>query len=91
MELIRRDAGLYLSQCLFDNGSMYAAANWLNILKNEDAGGRWADGVNYLLGRSQEKLKDYDQAIEILSDQKLVQSHGNLIRVRMLKELISQL
>ncbi len=91
MELIRRDAGLFLAQCLFDNGSMYASANWLNILKNEDAGGRWSDGVTYLLGRSQEKLKDYDQAIVIFSDPKLEQSHGNLIRVRMLKQLISKL
>lgn len=91
MELIRRDAGLFLAQCMFDNGSMYASANWLNYLKNEDGAERWSDGVTYLLGRSQEKLKDYDLAIEILSDQKLEQSHGNLIRVRMLKQLIAEL
>lgn len=91
MRLIRRDAGLFLAQCLFDNGNMYAAANWLNILKNEDDAARWEDGVTYLLGRCQEKLKDYDRAIEVLSNQKLEQSHGNLIRVRMLKELITTL
>ncbi|MFT5303554.1 MAG: hypothetical protein ACI814_004374, partial [Mariniblastus sp.] len=90
MRLIRRDAGLFLSQCLFDKGNMTAAANWLLILKKEGAG-RWGDGVTYLLGRSHEKLKDYDQAIEVMSDQKLNQSHGNLIRIRMLKELIAKL
>ena len=90
MELIRRDAGLFLSQCLFDNGSMNASANWLNILQDEGAG-RWEDGVTYLLGRSYEKLKEYDQAIEVLENAKLEQSHGNLIRVRMLKQLIETL
>ena len=91
MRLIRRDAGFFLSQCLFDNGSMNASANWLEILRDEEDAERWDDGVTYLLGRSLEKLGEYDRAIEVLSDQKLTQSHGNLIRVRMLKELISKL
>jgi hypothetical protein len=90
MRLIKRDAGLYLSQCLFDNGSMNASANWLEILRKQGAS-RWDDAVTYLLGRSHEKLKDYDKAIEVLSNQKVAQSHGNILRVRMLKKLISEL
>jgi tetratricopeptide (TPR) repeat protein len=91
MDLIRRDAGLFLAQCHFDNGSMNAAANWLENIKAEDGVDRWNDGVTYLLGRSQEKLKDYDQAIEIFSSDQLQQSHGNLIRARMLKEIVNSL
>lgn len=91
MRLIRRDAGYFLSQCLFDNGSMNAAANWLAILESKEDAERWKDGVTYLLGRSLEKLQEYDRAIEVLSDQKLEQSHGNLIRARLLKKLIAEL
>ena len=91
MDLIRRDAGLFLAQCHFDNGSMNAAANWLENIKAEDGVDRWNDGVTYLLGRSQEKMKDYDQAIEIFSSDQLQQSHGNFIRARMLKEIVNSL
>jgi hypothetical protein len=91
MDRIRRDAGLFLAQCHFDNGSMNAAANWLENIRAEDGVDRWNDGITYLLGRSQEKLKDYDQAIEIFSNDQLQQSHGNLIRARMLKEIVSTL
>ena len=91
MDLIRRDAGLFLAQCHFDNGSMNAAANWLENIRAEDGVDRWNDGITYLLGRSQEKLKDYDQAIEIFSIDDLQQSHGNLIRARMLKKIVDTL
>jgi hypothetical protein len=70
---------------------MNAAANWLENIRAEDGVDRWNDGITYLLGRSQEKLKDYDQAIEIFSSDDLQQSHGNLIRARMLKEIINTL
>ncbi len=91
MRLVRRDAGFFLTQCLFDNGSVNAAANWLSVLKEEEDAGRWSEGVTYLLGRSYEASKEYDEAIEVLSDPKVIQAQGNLIRVRKLKELISRL
>lgn len=91
MRLVRRDAGFFLTQCLFDNGSVNAAANWLLVLREEEDADRWSDGVTYMLGRAYEGLKQYDEAIETLSDPQTTQAHGNLIRVRMLKQLISKL
>lgn len=91
MGLIRRDAGFFLSQCLFDNGSVNASANWLEVLRSEEDAERWSDGITFLLGRAFEGNKEYDQATTVLSDPKAVQAHGNLIRVRMLKKLISTL
>lgn len=91
MRLIRRDAGFFLSQCLFDNSSVNAAKNWLNVLKDEEDAERWSDGVDYLLGRSLEGCKEYDEAIKVLSDTKSNQALGNIVRTRMMKELIKKL
>ena len=91
MRLMRRDAGFFLSQCLFDNSSVNAAKNWLNVLKSEDDAERWSDGVVYLLGRAMEGGKEYDEAIEVLGDSSSIQGHGNIIRQRMLKELVEKL
>ena len=91
MRLMRRDAGFFLTQCLFDNSSVNAAKNWLNVLKDEDDVERWSDGVAYLLGRALEGCKEYDEAIEALSDSGSTQAHGNIIRKRMLSELVEKL
>ena len=91
MRLIRRDAGFFLSQCLFDNSSVNAAKNWLNGLKDKEDAQRWSDGVDYLLGRALEGCKEYDEAIEVLSDSKSSQALGNIVRTRMIKELIEKL
>ena len=91
MRLMRRDAGFFLSQCLFDNSSVNAAKNWLTVLRGEDDAERWSDGVVYLLGRAMEGGKEYDEAIEVLGDSNSIQAHGNIIRQRMLKELVAKL
>jgi hypothetical protein len=85
---IRRDAGMHLVQCLFDTGSVYAAGNWLENLQLEDDVARWDEQIIYLLGRAYEGRKEYDKAIEELSDSKRDQAHGNLIRARLLKSLV---
>ncbi|MEM7785464.1 MAG: hypothetical protein AAF623_19110 [Planctomycetota bacterium] len=91
MELIRRDAGIFLVQSLFDNGSVNAAGNWLEVLREEDRVERWEGQIVYLLGRSFEGRKEYIKAIQTLADSKLAQSHGNIIRARLLKKLIIDL
>ena len=91
MRLMRRDAGFFLTQCLFDNASVNAAKNWLSVLKDQDDVERWRDGVRYLLGRALEGCKEYDEAIVALGDSDSVQAHGNIIRQRMLKELVEKL
>ena len=91
MRLMRRDAGFFLTQCLFDNSSVNAAKNWLNVLKDQDDVERWTDGVTYLLGRALEGSKEYDEAIEVLGNSDSIQAHGNIVRKRMLKELVEKL
>lgn len=91
MRLVRRDVGLFLAQCHFDNGSVSAAANWLKLLQEKEDAERWQEGVNYLLGRALESRKEYDLA----NDQyrkfpKSVQAHGNLVRARLLAEIVEK-
>ena len=90
MRLVRRDVGLYLSQCLFDNGSPGTSANWLETIVDKDDVQRWKAGVEYLLGRSYESRKEYDRAIEDYEFEESEQIHGNLIRVRLLKSAIKK-
>ncbi len=93
MRLVRRDTGFFLAQCHFDNGSVSAAANWLKLLSEKEDADRWFDGIDYLLGRAIEGRKEYDLAIEAYQERKDIgtQSHGNLIRARLLGELIKKL
>lgn len=90
MRLVRRDVGYFLSQCLFDNGSPGTSANWLETIAKKDDVQRWKSGVTYLLGRSYESRKEYDRAIEQYQFENSQQSHGNLIRVRLLKAAIEK-
>ncbi len=90
MRLVRRDAGLFLSQAHFDNGSVSTSGNWLVKLLDNEESARWKSGINYLYARSLESQHDYDNAIEALKRES-EQTHGNLIRARKLKEMIEAL
>lgn len=88
MRLVRRDAGYFLAQCHFDNDNMGTCINWLTRLQRQSmAYERWRDGIEYLLARGYEGRKEYDQSIQTLGNDELVQFHGNLIRARMLKQV----
>ncbi len=91
MRLVRRDAGFFLAQSHFDNGSISTAANWLERLRSKDDVKRWADGIEYLLGRALEGRRDYLAAIEVYRESESAQFHGNLIRARLIKQQIDQL
>ncbi|MDA8563230.1 RNA recognition motif domain-containing protein [Mariniblastus sp.] len=91
MRLVRRDAGFFLAQTHFDNGSISTAANWLERLRLKDDAKRWAEGIEYLLGRAYEGRTDYNSAIEVYRESEGPQKHGNLIRARLVKQLIDQL
>ena len=88
MRLVRRDVGLFLSQCLFDNGNPGTSANWLDGIVRKDDVGRWRSGIQYLLGRSFESRREYDLAIEQYQQDDSNQLHGNLIRSRLLKAAV---
>ena len=96
MRLIRIDAKLFMAQCLFDNANEGGIRGWLEDLKANssddpvDDNGRWNDAVNYLLSRSFESQKLYDEAIEAYQQEGLNQSHGNILRSRLLKQLIKK-
>ena len=96
MRLIRIDAKLFMAQSLFDNNNEGGVRGWLEDMKANssddpvDDNGRWNDALNYLLGRSFESQKLYDEAIESYKQEDLNQSHGNIVRARILKELIKK-
>ena len=91
MKLVRRDAGYYLAQCHFDKGNIGTAANWLKRLLDK-GNERWEEGIQYLLGRALEARGEYDEALDIYAKaESSSQHHGNLIRKRMLKELVGEL
>lgn len=90
MRLVRRDMGLFLAQCLFDNGSPGTAANWLEGIASRNDVSRWRPTIMYLLGRSSESRKQYDQAIERYQFEDTPQVHGNLIRARLLKAMLKE-
>ena len=91
MRLVRRDSGFFLSQCHFDNGNFTTSYNWLNRLRKKSDADRWSEGVGYLTGRCNEARRDYEQAMKDFSDESKTQFHGNLIRARILKQLVDQL
>ena len=90
MKLVRRDVGLFLSQCLFDNGNPGTAANWLEGIARKDDVDRWRAGIEYLLGRSFESRKEYDLAVEQYRKEDSNQLHGNLIRTRLLNAAVAK-
>ena len=87
MRLVRRDAGLFMCQSHFDNGSVSTTANWVPRLLEEQDVDRWEGALKYLNGRSMEARHQYDEAIEQYKSEG-PQQHGNLIRARLLKEQI---
>jgi len=90
MRLVRRDVGLFLSQCLFDNGNPGTSANWLDRIVRKKDVERWRSGIQYLLGRSFESRREYDLAIEQYQQEGSNQMHGNLIRARLLKAAVEK-
>lgn len=90
MRLVRRDVGLFLSQCLFDNGNPGTSANWLDGIVRKTDVERWRSGIQYLLGRSFESRREYDLAIEQYQQEGSNQMHGNLIRARLLKAAVKK-
>jgi hypothetical protein len=87
MRLVRRDAGLFMCQAHFDNGSMSTTANWIPKLLEEQDVDRWKTGLSYLGSRAMEARHQYDEAIEYLKAEG-PQQHGNLIRARLLREQV---
>ncbi len=89
MRLVRRDAGLFMAQCHIDNGTFTAAANWLRLLKQDSKFSRWQESIIYLSGRAAESQRDFDEAISnYRANLNLLQSHGNVIRARLLQAAI---
>lgn len=90
MRMVRRDAGYFLAQSTFDNGNISTGANWLDRIEELGYSERWNTGIDYLKGRCYEARKEFDRAIELYSEGKYNQFHGNLLRARMLKEAIEK-
>jgi hypothetical protein len=89
MRLVRRDAGFFMCQAHFDNGSVSTTATWMPKLLNEDDVERWAPGLAYLYSRALEYRHQYDDAIEYLQEEG-PQQHGNLLRARYLRNKVEE-
>jgi tetratricopeptide (TPR) repeat protein len=87
MRLVRRDAGVFLSQCHFDNGNPSAAANWLTRMRDRDDTERWLPTIEYVLGRSVEARREYEEAIKLYKRSSAAQFHGDVVRARLLAQL----
>jgi hypothetical protein len=87
MRLVRRDAGVFLSQCHFDNGNPSAAANWLRRMRDRDDTERWMPTIEYVLGRAVESRREYDEAVKLYKRSAAAQFHGDLVRARLLSEV----
>jgi uncharacterized protein YgiB involved in biofilm formation len=87
MRLVRRDAGVFLSQSHFDNGNPSAAANWLTRMRDRDDTERWMPTIEYVLGRAVESRREYDEAVTLYKRSAAAQFHGDLVRARLLSEL----
>jgi len=89
MRLVRRDAGIFLAQSLFDNGNVSSAANWLYRIKENDEAERWIPAMKYLEARSLESSGDYDSAIRIYREIDGAQFLGCVLRARLLSQAIA--
>lgn len=87
MRLVRRDAGVFLSQSHFDNGNPSAAANWLTRMRDRDDTERWMPTIEYVLGRAVESRREYEEAVTLYKRSSAAQFHGDLVRARLLSEL----
>ncbi len=91
MRLVRADATYYLALCHLMTGNPSVAAIWLARVAEYDTRDFWDAGVRYLRGRCSEMLDEFDKAIGRYQQGKdaenlAPQTHGNLIRARLLKE-----
>ncbi len=90
MRIVRRDAGLFLSQALFDNNNWGTAENWLRRISEQPDMQRWQTGISYLLARARESIRDYPAALQILRRSEGTQFHGNIVRARLVKQVADQ-
>ena len=91
LQLIRVDSVYFLALSHLENGNPGSTINWGRRADSMDDRFFWTENLSYNLGRAHEALHQYDKAIEIYSknanEKKLApQTHGNLIRARMLKQ-----
>ncbi|HMP79589.1 MAG TPA: hypothetical protein PKD54_09070, partial [Pirellulaceae bacterium] len=86
MRIVRRDAGLFLSQALFDNNNWGTAENWLGRINQQVDMETWQTGIQYALARARESVRDYPAALEILGRSDGAQFHGNIVRARSVKQ-----
>lgn len=88
MNSIRADASFYLALSHYENGYPSTALNWLERVESFDDEGRWAYAVRYHKARAHEAGGDFQKAIDLLKRKGSPQRHGDIIRTRLLEELV---
>ena len=88
MYKVRADASFYLALSHYENGYPSTALNWLERINAFDNEGRWSHAVNYQKARAHEAGGNFEDAVTMLMRKGSPQRAGNVIRARMLKQLI---
>ncbi len=91
MRLVRRDAGIFLAQSHFDNGNLGTAGNWLERIALKEDSERWSHQIDYLAARAYEARREFDRSLDELAKSKGPGRHGNLLRMRFLKQVVAGL
>lgn len=92
MFIVRGDAKMYMAMAHSEIQNHSTAINMLRHVEKFDVGGKWKRHTEYLEGRSQEAMKNYEQAIATyvelarqFREARSPRDNGNLLRARILR------
>ncbi|MBL8890507.1 MAG: hypothetical protein JNL67_11065 [Planctomycetaceae bacterium] len=92
MFIVRGDAKMYMAMAHSEIQNHSTAINMLRHVEKFDMGGKWKRHTMYLEGRSQESMKNYEQAIASyvelarqFRESRSPRDNGNLLRARILR------
>jgi tetratricopeptide (TPR) repeat protein len=84
---VKDAASYWVGLLLYDDGQFASAEDWLSDSRLVGAaGGKWANGTRYNLGRTYEAQGKNDEAIKLYEADTSPQRDGNRLRARWLKD-----
>jgi tetratricopeptide (TPR) repeat protein len=95
MVVVRGDAKMYMAMAHSEIQNHSTAINLLRHVEKFDSENKWKRHKTYLEGRSQEAMKNYEQAIATylelerqFREARSPRDHGNVLRARMLRRAV---
>ncbi|MCC9657803.1 hypothetical protein [Rhodopirellula halodulae] len=84
MRLGKRTATHWLALVQYDDGRFETSGNWFGKrVLDEEQMSMWEDSARYSLARTKEHSGNWEEAIELLKDERTVTGHGNRLRARL--------